>query len=92
MGSSQSSIALSVKLSGKGIKDLEKDLKQPHLLPAFPKLELIDLSKNKIEHIPPSIHQDLVKSHNVIEFLHTLDFSKNKLSEVPDTIFLLSTP
>ena len=47
MGSSQSSLALQVKLSGKGLKDLEKDLKQPHLLPAFPKLEMIDLSKNK---------------------------------------------
>jgi hypothetical protein len=47
MGSSQSSLALSVKLSGKGIKDLERDLKQPHLLPAFTKLESIDISRNK---------------------------------------------
>lgn len=89
MGSSQSSLALSVKLSGKGIKDLEKDLKQPRLLPAFPKLETIDLSKNKIDHIPPSIQQDVQKSPLVIEHLAVLDLSKNRLSEVPECVYLL---
>jgi len=89
MGSSQSSLALKVDLSGKGIKDLEKDLKQPHMLPTFPKLETINLSKNKITGIPDSIVADLAKSPKVIEHLQVLNLAKNKLTGIPDAIWLL---
>jgi hypothetical protein len=89
MGSSQSSLALKIDISGKGVKDIEKDLKQPHMLPAFPKLEQINLSKNKITSVPDSIFADIQKSPKVIEHLQVLNFSKNKLATIPDAIWLL---
>ncbi len=91
MGTSQSSLALKVDVSGKGIKDLEKDLKQPRMLPTFPKLEHINLSKNKITAVPEVIENDLSRSPKVIEYLQVLNFSKNKLTAIPDAVWLLGS-
>jgi len=92
MGSSQSNIAVKLDLSGKGIVDIEKDTKQPRMLPTFPKLQSINASKNKIERIPPNIAADLTKSPLVIEHLEKLNFSKNKLAEIPECFMLLGPP
>jgi len=88
MGSNQSSLALKVDLSGKGLKDLEKDLKQPHMLPTFPKLELISLKSNKLTNIPDSIYADIQKSPKVVEFLSVLNLAKNKFETIPDAVWL----
>lgn len=90
MGSGQSSAQLRVDLSKKGIKDIEKDLKYPHMLPAFSKLQELNLSKNKIVTIPEFINADLDKAPNVIEHLAVLNLAKNKLQEIPAPIFKLS--
>lgn len=91
MGSSTSNLATKVDLSGRGIADLERDLKQPHLLPAFARLQVLNLKGNKISTIPPSIVNDLQRSPNVIEHLQSLNFSKNNLSQIPPAIFILGT-
>lgn len=88
MGSNQSNLAKKVDLSGKGISKLEEDM-----LPTFPRLEHIDLHKNKIEQIPESIVQDLNKSPLVVEHLQVLNLKKNRLAEVPPCVYTLgSTP
>lgn len=92
MGSSQSNLAIKLDLSGRGIKDLETDVKQPHMLPTFTKLQTISLKNNKLTGIPASIVNDLHKSPLVIEHLATLSLSKNRLPEVPDCIYLCSAP
>jgi Leucine-rich repeat (LRR) protein len=91
MGSSQSHISPKLELIGKSIKDLEHDVKQPHMLPTFRNLTIANLSRNKIETIPASIAQDLQKAPMVIETLETLNLSKNKFSQIPQCIFLLRT-
>lgn len=91
MGGSQSTLALKLDVSGKGIKDLLTDVKQPHILTAMPKLESLNLSKNKITAIPESISKDVERSPKVIEYLQILSLSKNKLTAVPDCVFLLGT-
>jgi len=89
MGSNQSSLALKLDLSGKGIKDLDKDVKQPHILPTMPKLQEINLSKNKLAVIPDVIVKDMEKSPKVLEFLQVLNLSRNKFTEIPDAVWLL---
>jgi len=89
MGSNTSSLSLKVDLSNKGIRDLEGDVKQPHLLLAFAKLEHLNLSKNKIEKVPESLVLDIQKAPKVVEYLAYLNFSKNKLSSIPEAVFLL---
>jgi Leucine-rich repeat (LRR) protein len=92
MGSNQSNLATKVDLKGKGIKNLEEDLKQPHMLPNFTKLQEISLAKNKIGNIPNSFSQDIIKAPQVAENLLILDLHKNRLTEVPDAVYHLSTP
>jgi Leucine-rich repeat (LRR) protein len=89
MGGSQSNLGIKVDLSNKGIRDLELETKQPRMLPTFPKLQHMNLSKNKIVSIPPNIVADLQKSPLVIEHLQTLNFSRNKLTNIPECLFLL---
>lgn len=89
MGSNQSTLALKLDLSGKGMKDLLTETKQPHILTAMPKLEHLNLSKNKLSSIPPEIAKDVEKAPKVIEYLQVLNLSKNKFTAIPDCVFLL---
>ena len=62
-----------------------------HMLPAFSKLEELNMSKNKIAAIPDSIHTDLDKAPAVIENLVRLNLSKNKFTVIPPILFRLRT-
>jgi len=90
MGSNQSTVS-KLDLSGKGLKDLEHDLKHPRLLPSFSRLVTINLSKNKLEKIPAFIITDLQKVPLIVEQLTTLNLSKNRFTEIPEAVFTLST-
>ena len=90
MGATQSNLATKVDLKGKGIKNLEEDLKQPHMLGNFTKLQEICLAKNKISAIPNSYCQELLKAPQVAENLIKLDLHKNRLTEMPEPLYMLS--
>jgi len=88
MGANTSNLHTVIRLNSKNIKDL-RELKQPHLLPVFTKLQTILLDKNKISSIPPEIAQDIPKAPKLIEYLVEVNFSSNKLSSLPEEFFLL---
>lgn len=92
MGSNVSSGMIKVSLKDKGIKDIEKDVKNPHFLPTFSKLQELNVSKNKITDIPQSILNDVSKSTALIESLVHLNFNKNRLAEIPEAFYRLCAP
>lgn len=88
MGSGFSASSKKVDLNGKGVKDL-KEVKNVQLLKETTSLEIIDLTKNKIESIPQFLRDDIATSPLLIENVVQLILKKNRLPEVPEPIFLL---
>jgi len=88
MGANTSNLQTILRLNNKGIKDL-REVKQPHLLPVFTKLQVIHLNKNKLTSIPPEIAGDIPKSPKIIEHLVEVNLAGNKLTSLPDEFYLL---
>lgn len=91
MGSTVSSSMIKVSLKDKGIKDIDVDVKNAHMLPSFSKLQELNVSQNKISEIPSSILSDLSKAPAVIESLTILNFNRNRLVEIPEAFYKLCT-
>lgn len=90
MGKTQSIDAKKVNVSGKGIKNIEKD-SNSYLLKNVKNLESIDASKNKITSIPASVLEYLTTNQALQNSLTHVDLSKNKLTNLPQEMFHCGT-
>jgi len=89
MGAKASIYDKSIKLSNKGIEDIEADVKNVDLVAGFLSPKALDLSHNKISSIPPRICRSVAKAPAIIEHLRKVDLSNNSLKQVPNAFFLL---
>lgn len=86
MGKSHSTESKKIVVSGKGVKDIEKDTNS-YLLKNAKQLDFLDASNNKITSFPASILEYLTSNVSLQNTLTHVDLSKNKLDNLPQEIF-----
>jgi len=89
MGTSASIYEKKINLKGKGIRNLEADLKRYDMIRSWKTPKSINLSKNKIVVISPIICEEVSKLQNVQDHLTEINLSRNKVKVIPGAFLML---